>query len=203
MPALGVAGELLRHLDQARQRARRLHHGDRGLAAERVRPRQRHDEIQAFVVDARKGMRRIQPDGGQQRHHVAVEHFARPFLLLRIPFGRVMQGDALRVHGGKDLVVQQVVLAPDQFVHGLLDVLERHVRGHAVGPHQVRRLALLLLQAGNPDLEEFVQVGTDNAHIAQSFEQGRFRILRHRQHTFIEFQQRQLAIHEQGLGGRA
>ncbi|MCY1529879.1 hypothetical protein D9M68_650480 [compost metagenome] len=201
--AFRVAGQLLWHLDQARQGPRRLHHGDGRLAAERIRPRQRHDEIQAFVVHARKRVRRIQPDGGQQRHHIAVEHIARPFLLLRIPFGRVMQGDALRVHGGQDLVVEQVVLAADQLMHRLLDVLKRLVRRHAVRPHQVRRLPLLLLQAGNPDLEEFIQVGTDDTHIAQPLEQGRLRILRHRQHAFVEFQQRQLAVHEQGLGGRA
>ncbi|MNT90983.1 hypothetical protein D3C72_2320110 [compost metagenome] len=95
-----------------------------------------------------------------------MEHITRPLLLLRVPFGRVVQRDALRVHGRQNLVIEQVVLPSHQFVHRLLDAFERLVRRLAIGPDQVGRLALLLFQAGYPDLEEFVQIGTDNAHIA-------------------------------------
>ncbi|MNI37173.1 hypothetical protein D3C73_912530 [compost metagenome] len=201
--AFRMAGQLGRHLDQARQGARRLHHGNRGLPAEGVGARQRHNEIQALVVDAGKRMRRVQTDGGQQRHHIAVEHLARPLLLLGVPFGSVMQGDALCLHGGQNVVVKQVVLPRHQGVHGVLDVFEGLIRCHAVGAHQVGRLKLLLFQAGNPDFEEFIQIGTDDTHVPQPLQQRRRRIFRHRQHALVEFKQRQFTIHEQRLARRA
>ncbi|CFT89483.1 Uncharacterised protein [Bordetella pertussis] len=201
--AVGMAGDLGRHLDQARQRARRLHHGDGRLAAEGIGARQGHDEIQALVVDARKRMRRIQPDRRQQRHDVAIEDLARPLLLLRVPFGGVMQHDALGLQARQDIVVEQGVLARHQRVHLDLDPLEGFIGRHAVGPDQRRGLALLLLQRRDADLEELVQVGADDAHVAQPFKQGNTRILGHRQHAFIEFQQRQFTIQEQRLGRRS
>ena len=198
-----MAGQLGRHLDQARQRARRLHHGDRRLAAEGVGAGQRHDEIQALVVDARKRVRRIQSDGGQERHHVADEDLVRPFLLLRVPFRGMVQGDALGLHGRQDLVVEQRVLPRHQLMDGALHVVEGLIRGHAVRANQVGRLALLLLEAGNPDLEELVQVGAEDAHVAQTLQQGSRGTFRHRQHAFVEFEQRQLSIQQPGLCGRA
>ncbi|KAG0735681.1 hypothetical protein G6F24_018629 [Rhizopus arrhizus] len=88
-------------------------------------------------------------------------------------------------------------------MHRLLDIFERLVRRHAVRADHIGRLALLLFQARDPDLEELVQIGTDDAHVPQAFQQRRLGIFRHRQHTVVEFEQRQLAIHEQGLARRA
>ena len=91
-------------------------------------------------------MRRIQSDGGQERHHVADEDLVRPFLLLRVPFRGMVQGDALGLHGRQNLVVEQRVLPRHQFMDGALHVVEGLIRGHAVRANQVGRLALLLLR---------------------------------------------------------
>ncbi len=49
----------------ARQGARRLHDRESRVAAEGILAREPHDEVQALVLDARKGSRGIEPERGQ------------------------------------------------------------------------------------------------------------------------------------------
>src|SRR3546814_19929722 len=84
---------------------------------------------------------------------------------------------------------QQACLPLDQLVSGLLHALECFARSVAIDAHQPRRLPQLFFKAGNSYLEELVQIGTDNAQIAQPLQQRRASVLCHGQDTLIEFEQ--------------
>ena len=64
--------------DHARQRARRLHDGQARVAAEGILAGEAHDEIQALVLDARKGPRRIEAERRQHRLDFAFEVLLEP-----------------------------------------------------------------------------------------------------------------------------
>ena len=68
-PPCRAAGQ--RH--DARQRARRLHDRQLAVAAEGVLARELHDEVQALVLDAREGPRRIQAERAEDRLDLAPE----------------------------------------------------------------------------------------------------------------------------------
>ncbi|CAM5190501.1 hypothetical protein CDEN61S_00939 [Castellaniella denitrificans] len=194
--AVRDAGDLGGHLDHARQRARRLDDRDVPLAAEGVLAAERDDEVQALVVDARKGVRRIQADGGQQGHHVAAEDPVGPFPLQVGPARRIDQAHPVFHQLGHDLARQQAVLAVHQGVRGPLHPVEGLVGRHAVHAPQLRRLALLFLEAGHADLEELVQVRADDAQVAQALQHRHVRALGHGEHPLVEFQHRQFTVQE-------
>ena len=71
--------------NHARQRARRLHDGEAGIAAERVLACEAHDEIEALVLDAGKRPRRIEAEGRQDRLDLALEISLEPLRGRRCP----------------------------------------------------------------------------------------------------------------------
>ncbi|MBB5765979.1 hypothetical protein CPBF367_41120 [Xanthomonas arboricola pv. juglandis] len=58
-------------------------------------------------------------------------------------------------------------------------------------------LAKLSFDAGDPDFEEFIQIGADDADETQAFQQGRARIFGLRQYPFLESQRGKIAVQEQ------
>ena len=83
--SVSTAGKFLRQLDDSRQDARRLDDGDLGAAAEGILAFQFHSKIKTLVEYAREGVRRIESDRGQDRHHFALEKIAYPLPLHIIP----------------------------------------------------------------------------------------------------------------------
>ncbi len=191
--------ELGRELDDPRQDARRLHDRDAGVAPERVPPLQLDGEVEALVEDAREGVRRIEPDRGQHRHHLAQEVVADPLRLRGGELAAAQELDALPLEVGKERVVQQPVLARDQVVRDAADRLKHLARGLAVRA-RARDVHLdLLLDAGDPDLEELVEVGRDDAEELQPLEQRHGRVLGLREHPPLELEQPELAVQEMAL----
>ncbi|SPU54099.1 Uncharacterised protein [Bordetella trematum] len=122
-----------------------------------------------------------------------------PGLLGLVPLGSMMQRNTFLLQAWEDLIVEQIVLPVHQRVHGALHFLEGFVRGPPVRADHFGILSLLFFQAGNPDFEELIQIGADDTHVAQPLKQGRGGVLGHRQHSFVELEQRQLAIQQQGF----
>ena len=83
-----LAPAFLGQRHDARQRARRLHDREAGVAAEGILAREPHDEIQALVLDARKRARRIQPQRRQHRLDLALEILLEPGRCRRPRFAR-------------------------------------------------------------------------------------------------------------------
>ncbi len=73
--------------DHARQRARRLHDGEAGVAAVGVLPGEAHDEVQALVLDARKRARGVEAERRKDRLDLALEVLLEPLRGRRIPRG--------------------------------------------------------------------------------------------------------------------
>src|SRR5258708_37741188 len=84
--------------------------GGARIAPERFPRLELDGEVQALVEDAWERMRRVQADGSQQRHHLAEEILADPFLLRRRPRAAAQEADLLLRERRQDLLVQQPVL---------------------------------------------------------------------------------------------
>ena len=180
-----AAGDRRGHRDHARQRPRHLQDHDRRRPAERVLAVQLQDEVQRLVDDLREGMRRIQPDRRQQRPDLALQVLVHPFAL---------GGVAVRI-------AQDHHAAPGKRRHHVL-VVEQVLAAHeCLGPRQdrpvVRRgrsrpvLAHLLGEVGQPHLEELVEVGRDDADVAQALGERHVVPRRHREHPLVERELRQ------------
>ena len=191
--ALPLGRTLARQSHQARQRARHLDDGDLVVASEGVAAAQAHDEIERLVGHLRKRMGRIQPHRNQQRAHLALEMLAHPVALGLAAFAMAHDADAAcgqRRHQG---VVVERVLARHHFPHGAGQRGKRVTagrRGRGRG-HQMRR---------GPHLEQLVQVGRDDAQVAQALEQGHVRALGPVEHAFVEGQDAVVAIKQFEVG---
>jgi hypothetical protein len=194
-----------RQLDHARQHARGLHDRRARIAAERVAPFELHGEVEALVEDARERVRGIEPDRGEDRHHLAEEVVAHPGLLRGVPLRAAQEPDAFLRERGQDLVVEEPVLRLDDALGARGHLAEHLQRREAVGARGARGELDLLLHAREPDLEELVQVRGDDAEEAQPLERRHRAVLGLGQHAAVELQRLQLAIQEmlRGVAHRA
>ena len=178
----------------ARQRARHLDDGEVGVAAEGVLAREPHDEIQALVLDARERARRIQAQRREHGFDLALEVLLEPLGGAVVPRVPRQQLDSLLLERGQQDVVEAGVLRVHQPARPLVDGVEllgdrEPVRARLVGTEFDS-----LLQAGDADLEELVQVVRRDAQEAQPLEQRHVLVERLREHALVELEQRQLAV---------
>ncbi len=200
--AVFAAGDFLRHADDARQRARRLHHGGAGIAAEGVAARQLDREVEALVEHAREGVRRVEPDWRQHRHQLAEEVIADPGRLGLVPVRAAEKMDALLGQLGDDVLVEELVLAGHQCMGGFRYGAKLLARRHAVGRALRGVGADLLLEAGDPHLEKLVHVAGEDAEKFQPLQQGHAGIVGLRQYAALEFENAELTVDEGvGAGG--
>ncbi len=121
-----------------------------------------------------KGMRGIEPDRRQHRHQLAEEIILDPSACWACPVGAAQEADILpRPVRSQDLVEQAGTGARP--ARALSRVTNANTcRGiDAIGPGGGCVQLDLLLQAGDADLEEFVQVAADDAQEAQALQQRR------------------------------
>ena len=190
------AGQCLGQVDHARQGARRLDDGRAGAAAEGILALEFDGEVEALVEHAREGVRRIEADRRQHRHHLAEEVVANPGALFLGPQIAAQEDDAFLLQRRQDGLVEQFVLLGHQFVGLDLDAGKGFLRGHAVGGRAVAAHLDLFLEAGDADLEEFVEVAGDDAEEAQSLEQRHARVGDLGQDAAVEGEQRKFAVDE-------
>ncbi len=198
--AVFAAGNLLWQQDHAGQGPGRLHDGRVRLPAKGVLAFELHGEVQALVEHARKRMRRVQANGGEHRHQFTEEIAADPLALFLRPVRPAQEADPLAVQVRDQHFVEQAVLFRDQLVGAGADkrVDLPHVQSVRAGGR--RRLQLdLLLQAGNADFEELVQVAAENTEEAQSLQQRDVLILGLGEHAPLELQLAGLTVQEELL----
>jgi len=196
-----VAGAgLRRHPDHAPQHPRRLHDRDRRVAAKCVATPEVDDEVQRLARDLREWMRGIETDRRQQRPYFAPKIIADPVALRSGELGAADELDARIVQCGQHAAVQHAILVGDQRTHFAADLQQkrfgprfRHPRGGGLG-------ATLLLQSGDADFEEFVQVACEDAKEPQPLEQRHARLLGQRQDATVECELRQLAVEQRSPG---
>ena len=90
------------------------------------------------------------------------------------------------------LIIQYRILLLHQCLSGWVHQIET-LRYDRVRLRVIITFSLPRHQAGNSDLEEFVQVAADDAQELKSLKQGYALILRLREHPPVECQQRQFA----------
>ena len=104
------AGRAGGEADDARQRARQLHDGERGAAPEGVAARELDHEVLALVLDAREGPGGVEAERRQDRLDLMREVVGEPLPLFRRPFAGPEHAYALAAQRRHQAVVQQPVL---------------------------------------------------------------------------------------------
>ena len=189
--ALFAFANVFRQLNRTRQNARRLHNRHARSAPKRILAIQFHHKIQRFIQRTRKRMRRIQPNGCENRQQFAVEIIFNPLALRIRPLLAAVEHNVFFGQRGQQFLVKYLILLFNNRVRlagdlgdgfaGRLPRLE-HLRG--VG-------ALFTAQIRHAHFKKFVQIGRHNAQKTQSFQQRHARVLRLRQHAAVKRQQRQ------------
>ena len=194
--AVLAIAQALRQADDARQHARSLHDRRPRAAPEGVLALEFDGEVEALVEHAREGVRRVEADRRQHRHDFAEEIVPDPLELHLAPVAAPDEADSLGSELGQDLVVEQRVLFVDQRVRLVADQRVGGTRRQAVGGDRDRVELELLLEPGDTDLEELVEIAAHDAQETQPLEQRRMRILGLRQHAAVERQDAELAVEE-------
>ena len=94
----------------------------------------------------------------------------------------------------EDQLIQQLVLVLDQRQRAFVNRGQLLGHAHAVGPAAERAQLLALLQAGDANLEELVEVGAGDAEEADALEQRQRLVVNLREHALVEVEKRQLPI---------
>jgi hypothetical protein len=102
--------------DDARQDAWRLHDGRVRAAPEGIAPFEFDGKVEALVEHAREGVRGVEADRGDHRHHFAEEEGADPFALGGAPVAAFEEANAFTRQLRQDLFIKQRVLFLDQCV---------------------------------------------------------------------------------------
>src|SRR5258707_11872985 len=177
------AVDLVRHTDE------RVHR----LAVARARKVERDGE--AEVGNERKWMRGIDAERGEQRENLPKEMVFEPGLLFFRHVRPFDQHDALL---GQHLpqLAPALLLIACQHADGLSDAGKLFRRGEPIRALDRNAGALLALEAGNADHEEFIEVIGGNRQKPNTLEQGMGVVCRLLEYSAVELEPGQLAIDE-------
>ncbi|KWV88505.1 hypothetical protein PFLmoz3_01400 [Pseudomonas fluorescens] len=179
---------LFRYLDDPRQQTRRWNDRQARIAAESVDTFEFDDEVEALVHQQGERVRRVEADRRDDRRNFVPEVTAHPGLDLGGPVTTTNEADLMLFQLRQQDVVEDRVLAVHMAVHQLTDTRQGLVRLQAVGTGLLTGEGDLLLEAGNTDLEELVQVAGENQQEFQPFQQGVGLIQRLLEHADVELQ---------------
>ncbi len=191
-----AGAQFARQADDPRQDARRLHDRRTRAAPEGIPPFEFDGEVETLVEHPREGVRGVEADRRDHRHHFAKEEVPDPFALFDVPVCPLEETNAFGSKLWQDFLVEQCILLPDDgmdlLAHQLVDLACRL----AVSGDRDRVQFQLFLDARLADLEELVKIAAHDAEEAQPLEQGGSRALGLPQDSPVERQQTHLAILE-------
>src|SRR6056297_3078347 len=191
---LATIADIVRQPHQTRKRTGSRHNRHAGFPAEGILAIQFNDEVQAFVHQAWKRVRGIQPDGADHRQDLVFEVVANPLRLLRCPLPTADEVNVLLLHLGNQHIVQYVVLLADVLVSNPADFRQCLIRHHAIGTDGFTTVFHLLPQTGNTDLEELIHVAAEDAAENQTVDQRVGLIQRLLEYPVIELQLAQFPV---------
>src|ERR1700761_2236621 len=152
------------------------------------------DEVETLVLNPGKRPRGIETQRAQHRLDLQLEITLQPLLGGRTPGRTALQRYSLRLQRRHQDFVQAAVLLVAQADGTLMDRRELLGQGQRVGGALARAQLEQLLQSGNPDLEELIEVGRGNTQESQPLQQRHALIERLRQDPLVELEKRQLAV---------
>ncbi|MNI35857.1 hypothetical protein D3C73_898940 [compost metagenome] len=191
------AADLFRHLDDARQQTRCRDDRQTGVATEGVDTFELDDEVQALVHQQGERVRRVEADRGDDRCDLVAEIAAHPGLELGRPIAATDEADLMLLQLRQQNVVEDRVLTVDVTVYQFADARQRLMRLQTIGARLFTGEGDLLLQAGNANFEELVQVAGEDQQKLQPLQQWVGLVQRLLQHADVELQLRQFAVNVQ------
>ena len=141
-------------------------------------------------------MRRIEADRREKRDHFPQEIVVQPGALFPRPLGLGEEAHALLRKLRKNLLVEQPVLLSDQRVGALAHQGENLRRRRLYGNRYLIAEPDALLQLGDADLEELIEVARQDAKEPQPFQRRNPPVLGLCEHALVECQNRELAREE-------
>ncbi len=188
------AADRLRHADHPRQQAWRRDDRQTGIAAEGIDAFQLDDEVQALVHQQRERMGRIETDRRDDRRNLVAEIAAHPGLEFGRPVPAANEANLMLGQRWQKHVVEDRVLAVDLFVDQLGYARQRLMRLQAVGARLFAGEGDALLQSGDANLEELIEVAGEDQQELQPLQQRIGLIQRLLEHADVELKLRKLAM---------
>ena len=140
------------------------------------------------------GMRGVDGEGGEHREDARFELAGELGALLVAQLVPVGELDAGVLERRRDLLREHSRLAGDELFDADADRAELLDLVEAVGRVAAHPGRELLLQAGDADLEELVEVGAEDREELRPFEQRERGVLGEREHARVEVEPGQLAV---------
>ncbi len=182
-----AAEELLRHLDAREHLGVLL-----GVA-------QHDDQAEREVRDVGERPADAEDERGQRREHLPEEEVVDLAPLLGVRLGVGDDPDALVLEGGLQLPREGALDAIALLDRGLADRLDLLERLHAIGPGG-QRGGDLIVEVGDPDHEELVQVRLPDGAVLEALDQGDRFVLGELEDAVVERHPRDLAVDQEIAG---
>ena len=194
---VALAANVFRQPDDPWQQARRRDDRQAGVAAEGIHPLQLDDEVEALVHQQRERVGRVEADRGDDRRDLVAEEAPHPGLDLQRPVTPADEADLVLGQLRQQGLVEDPVLPRYLLVDQLADPRQGLVRQQAVGAGLLAGEGDLLLQAGDADLEEFVEVAREDEEELQPLQERVGLVQRLFEHADVELQLGELAMNVQ------
>ena len=162
-----------------------------------------HDgEVERQVRDVRERMRGVDRQRGQDREHLPLERVAKMGACHLVEVRPLLDAHSGLGEQRADPLGEHAVLPCGERPHALADRIELLARRHPARARDPDARADLLLEAGDADLEELVEVAVEDREELHALHQRVFRVLRKGEHARVELEPGELAVDVALLGGK-
>ena len=180
------------HDHEPRQQVGHLHPCEPPLAGDRVA--QEHRQVQREVRDVGERVAGVDGEGREHREDPLLEGLDEELLVVLVEVVPAGQADAVGRQGGDDLVEEEPLLALDERLDPLAHLDELLAGRAPVGRGDADPGRHLLLQTGDPDLEELVEVLAEDGQELGPLEERHGLVGRQGEHPLVEVEPGQLAV---------
>ncbi len=139
-------------------------------------------------------MRRIKSQGTEHGQQITIEVTENPLRLTIIPLGPPYEADILSGQRRDQHVIQYPVLILDKLMGGTSDLRQCFPRRQVVRARLGRAECDLLLDAGDPNLKELVQIRAGDTQKSQTLQKRNGVVHGEIQYPVVKRKQAQLAI---------
>jgi hypothetical protein len=156
--------------------------------------RVKNDKVDRFIEKLGKGVTGVDGEGGKNGENIALELFASPGDLGFVQLLNRAKVDALLSKGGEECFVKELVLVGNHAENSGADCGEDFGGAETVGTVNIASVVYELLEGGDADFEELVQVRTDDGEEFKPFKQRLAGILSLFENALIKLQPTKLTI---------
>ena len=151
-------------------------------------------KLRLLLTSLGKGWAGSRPSGADDGNDFLVEITLGPSRQFRVPVLALDEVNVFLGQRGEQVLVENPVLFVERRAHLLVNLVENLFRVLAIRVRLLHVVLQALFQPGNANLEEFIEVGTENQQEHQPLEQGMLPVTRLGQHAQIELEVAQFAV---------